>query len=327
MTMNKYLASLTIAIFLLLTILSGCIENDDDDDEDTPSSIPAPVWNPGKYWVYTFTTQDEMDLVNRMVVAQDDGENHLVGTADENHARLHGVLNYNPLLGRVRLNDYAVYEKGEPQPLFMFPLTKTSSWSFAFLDVDLWEARVASIESADIPGRGDTVLVNIHAESPEGDLMDYSFDTAAGWVYMMRASKADGEVIVNMTLVSHGSGHTGQVFFVRGRDLYDGDFSSPPPVVEAHDTFLDSGHPSYGDFDRLIIYLNVISGGGSAGSLSLRDHESNLGWHFIVNEDSNGNHITDIPDESGNWTLEVNLEGNTYVRIRVAGGIWYTWDV
>ena len=326
--MKDHISIILLLICLLLSAFSGCLDDENNgDDDDIPTSIPAPTWEPGKFWVYAFTTPDEIDIATRMVVAQDDGTNHQVGTANMDEAMRHAVLNYNPLLGRVELNNFSVYENGELQTLFQFPLTKDSSWSFSFLGVEGWEARVESITRTTIPATGSTIIVDIRATAPGGEVMDYSFDVAAGWVHLMRAYNVDGSTLVNMTLVSHGSGHTGEAYFIRARDLLDESYSSPPPVVELYDTFLDSGHPTDGDFDRLIIYLNIQAGGGSSGSLTLRDHSSAIGYNFIINEDSNGNHIDDIEDQSGEWTLEVNLEGSTSVRIRIAGGIWNIWTV
>ena len=326
--MKNRLLPMLLILSIFIPALTGCID-DDDDEDSVPSTIHAPVWEPGKFWIYVFSTPDEMDIATRMVVAPDDGTNHLVGAADPNDARLHGVLNYNPLLGRIRMEDFGVYEKGVPQPLFTFPMKKGTTWNFSFLDVDGWEAKVESIKKADIPASGKTIIVGIHAEAPGGEVMDYSFDTSAGWVHLMRARDSQGNPMVNMTLVSHGSGYSGEVYFIRGRDLYDEDYSSTPasPLVDVYDTFLDEGHPKYGDFDRLIIYLNVRTKENSGGSLTLRDHESTAAYHFVITPERNGNHIDDIPDESGNWTLVVNLDGNSYLRIRVAGGIWDTWEV
>lgn len=326
-TVKQY--AIFIFIILLLAAAPGCLDDDDDDDAKVPASIPAPKWEVGMFWVYAFTTPDETDLVTRMVVAPDDGENHLVGTPSEEEARRHGVLNYNPLLGRVRLGSFSVYEAGVPQPLFLFPLTRDARWTFSFLGVSGWQARVESITRTVIPATGETVIVAIRAEGPGGEVMEYSFDTSAGWVHLMRARHADGTVMVNMTLVSHGSGFSGTAYFIRGYDLFDHEYASTPlnPVVSVYDSFLDAGHPRHGAFDRLIIFLNANVQSNSGGTLALRDHASTTAWLKTIGPNTRGTSLDDIPNVSGNWTLEVNLEGNTHVRLRVAGGIWYQWDV
>jgi hypothetical protein len=318
-----------LILLLILTGLTGCLGDDDDsDDEDTPSTIQAPVWEVGKFWVYAFTTPEETDIATRLVVAPDDGTNHLVGAASAEEARRHAILNYNPLLGRVELNNFSVYEEGQPQPLFHFPLKKGDSWSFSFLGVSGWEARVGSIKRVSIPSMGETVIVDIHAEAPGGEVMDYSFDTAAGWVHLMRAKDASNNTIVNMSLVSHGSGYSGQVHFMRGLDLFDRIYTSNGgPVVDVYDTFLDSGHPDHGDFDTLVIFLQYRIGESSGGSLSIKDHASNEVFIRTFSSEQNKDELSEIEDEAGEYGVTVNLEGSCDLRVRVAGGIMYNWDV
>jgi len=321
---------LVFILFMISFSIAGCLEDDDNGkDGSVPSVIQAPVWMPGNYWIYYFTTQDDTDIATRMVVAPDDGTNYLVGTASAEEARRHAVLNYNPLLGRVELNNFSVYEEGEPQPLFMFPLEKGKSWSFSFLDVEGWQASVESIEKVNIPAMGETVIVNIHAEAPGGEVMDYSFDMAAGWVHLMRARDNTGGIIVNMTLISYGSGFSGEVHFMRGLDLFDEEYSSSAgsPVVDVYDTFLDSGHPDHGDFDTLVIYLNIRIGGSSGGFFSLKDHASNEVFLRTFSSNENTNELHEVEDEAGEYEINVNLDGNCDLRIRIAGGIWDTWTV
>jgi len=315
---------------LILTGISGCLDEENgSDDKDLPSTVQAPVWEVGKYWVYAFTTPDEEDIATRMVVAPDDGTNHLVGAASAEEARRHAILNYNPILGRVELNNFSVYENGEPQPLFMFPLQKGNSWSFSFLGVENWQATVVSIEKADIPSMGEPIIVSIHADAPGGEIMDYSYDMNAGWVHLMRATDAQGETIVNMTLTSYGTGHSGQVYFMRGANHFDERYSSSPgsPVVDVYDTFVDSGHPDHGDFDTLVIYLNYRIGESSGGSLSIKDHASNEVYSRIWSSQGEDNDLDDIEDEAGEYSVTVNLDGSCDLRVRIAGGIMYSWDV
>lgn len=331
-TMNRQFLPYMLMLLLLLSGITGCLDDEgSDDDDDVPSSISAPTWEPGKFWVYAFTTPDETDVASRLVVGpdSDDGVNHQIGTADPMEARRHAVLNYDPLLGRVEKTNFSVYENGEPQPLFQFPLKKGNTWSFSFLGVENWEVRVESIERTFIPATGDTIIVDIHAEAPGGEVMDYSFDVSAGWVHLIRAWDPSGTMIVNMTLVSHGTGYSGQIHFMRGLNLFDESYSSSPgsPVVEAYDTYLDSGHPSHGDFDTLVIYLNIHIGESSGGSLSIKDHTSNEAFirSFSTSEDTNELH--EIEDQAGEYSVTVNLDGSCELRVRIAGGIMYTWDV
>lgn len=328
--MNRQFLAHMLILLLILSGIAGCLDDEgSDNDDDVPSTIQAPVWETGKYWVYAFTTPDETDIATRLVVAPDDGVNHQIGAASEEEARRHAVLNYNPLLGRVEMNNFSVYENGEPQPLFQFPLKRGNTWSFSFLGVENWLARVESIESTFIPATGDTIIVDIHAEAPGGEVMDYSFDVSAGWVHLIRARDSSGTMIVNMTLVSHGTGYSGQVHFMRGLNLFDETYSSSPasPVVDAYDTYLDSGHPDHGDFDTLVIYMNILIGESSGGSLSIKDHASDEAFVRPFSSSENTNELREIEDQAGEYSVTVNLQGSCELRVRIAGGIMYTWDV
>ena len=330
--MNRYFLPHLMILLLLFTGITGCLDDEGSNgDDNVPSSIPAPVWETGKFWVYAFTPPDATDVASRLGVGpdSDDGINHQIGVADPEEARRHAILNYNPLLGRVEKNNFSVYENGEPQPIFQFPLKVGNTWSFTFLEVEGWQARVESIEKTNIPATGDTVIVDIHAEAPGGEIMDYSFDMAAGWVHLIRAKDASGNMMVNMTLVSHGTGYSGQIHFMRGLNLFDESYSSSgaSPVGDAYSTFLDSGHPDHGDFDTLVIYLNIHIGEGSGGSLSIKDHASDEVFIRTYSSAEDRNELADIEDQAGEYSVTVNLDGNCDLRVRIAGGIMYTWDV
>ena len=80
---NRSIILSLIAVLIVLPF-TGCLDNGNGDDEDTvPDSIPAPTWQPGKFWIYAFTTPDDEDIASRLVVAPDDGTNHLVGNDPE----------------------------------------------------------------------------------------------------------------------------------------------------------------------------------------------------------------------------------------------------
>jgi len=315
-------------IILLAAALTGCVGPDSDEDS-APSQINAPVWNVGHYWIYTFSTPDIQNTVCRMVVAPDDGTNHLVGAASLYEAQLHAVLNFNPVLGRVKLGDYSVYEKGKPQPLFSFPLKEGKAWNYSFLDVDRWDAKVTSIQRADIPGSGKTNLAYISATGSGGEKLDYIYDSSAGWLRSMTFVDSVGTTRLQMTMVSCGEGYNGTVYFIRAGDLFDREYTSTPgsPVADVYDTFVDQGHPKYGPWDHLIYFLNIDTKDNSGGSVAFRDHAGETAFQRTIGPDTNENTLGSIPSESGNWTVVTNLDGNAYLRVRIAGGITYSWDV
>jgi len=321
--------SLSIFLLFLALAMAGCLDSNGDDD-DVPSTVEKPDWLPGRNWVYTFQTPEFDQLASTLVVAPDDGTNHQVGISTITDARRHAVLNFNPILGRVKMDDMAIYEKGEPQILFSFPLKKDSSWSFSLLDVEGFDAVVTDFDSADLPGTGKTTLVSVEAVAPTGEMLLYVYDTEAGWLRSLEFVDSQGEVALEMTLVSFGEGFSGEVYFVRGKDLYDEEYTSTAgsPVLEVYDSFVDSGHENYGDFDNLIYFLEVDSTGGGSGSVNLKDHTEESGLFRPFGSGSTISDLGTVPSSSGNWTVEINLEGNVGIfRMRIAGGLEYSWTV
>ncbi|HID73628.1 MAG TPA: hypothetical protein EYP43_01105 [Thermoplasmata archaeon] len=261
-------------------------------------------------------------------MARAEGENWLVGASTVTDARLHGVLNFNPMLGRIRLTDLAVYEKGKPQPILRFPLTKGDAWTFSLFDVETWEARVTSVRDQDVLGEA-TRIAYIEAEGSDGARLEYQFDSRAGWLRSLVYWTPDGEMSITMTLVSYGTGWEGRVYFVRGRDLYDGSYESTlaTPIADVFDTFVDQGHPKYGDFTYLIYFTNYDISGDGEGAWILRDHTGTSQASSFYDPNTAGTELGTAPSVSGNWTLSLELTGNSYFRIRVAGGIEYSWKV
>ena len=155
---------------LFIGYLAGSREgasDGEDDPEDT--SIPAPVWGKGRFWTYSFNIPETGLLTSKIAVAGDDGENYEVGVNNLMDARRHAVLNFDPMLGRIGMNGLEVYENNEPQPLFKFPLTLHSNWSFSMFGVDEFEATVVSIRQMDISEYNRTTIVEIEAEGPSGE--------------------------------------------------------------------------------------------------------------------------------------------------------------
>ncbi len=330
--MGQNIRSLSVLVlFLLLSLsLAGCLDNDDDDGEDTvPKKIEKPQWQIGQNWVYSFNTPEFPELSSRLIVATNDSANFQVGVSTLVDARRHAVLNFNPILGRVNMTNMGIYENGESQPFLSFPLEKGKSWEFTLLGVDDWQAQVTDIRIASIPGLGETVLAEISAQDDSGNSLVYTYSQEASWLQSFLFTTPGGEKVLEMSLVSYETGFSGAVFFVRGRDLYDQEYysTSGGPVVDVVDTFVDSGHPKYGDFDELIYYLEVDVGGNGGGELYLKDHTGESPVIKSYGPNSGEESLGFIPSRNGNWTLEIAMEGTMYLRMRIAGGITYTWDI
>lgn len=321
-----------IAIFIIgflvgAAILTGYVEYFEPDS--IPEEISTPTWEAGKYWTYTFKTPEIEDVISRIVVASEDGTNYLVGVASRVDAQRHAVLNYNPMLGRIAIEGLSIYEKGIPQPLFSFPLKKNKEWSFSMFGIEEFNARVKSIRSADLPTSGRTILVEIQASASTGERLTYSYDTSAKWIRSLVFEDASETALLEMTLVSYGMGFAGEVYFIRAVDLFDEEYISDrgSPDLDFYNSFYDQGHPDWGPFDYLVYYYDVLSGESSGGAVTVTDPASESQMRRVFGPNTFERALGTIPSESGEWKVTVVISGESYLRLRVAGGIEYIWTV
>jgi len=305
------LASATVVLLLLA---AGCLgASPDGDDGDGAGAIAAPAWETGQWWTYAVVIP-EAEVVTTMVVGDVDETDYHLGSSRLVDAQRHAVLNHNPALGRIRVADMALYEKNEPQLLLQFPLETGASWNFSLFGVERFDATITAVAD----GR-----VTIVAESPSGDRLEYVYHRASGWLTSFVHSEAGGELL-RMTLVEAGTGYSGEAWFCRGGDLYEGEFSGPD--FEFYDTaFANDGHVRYGPWSYVVYWLEEDIRSGS-GELVLRDHDgAQLTRVYAPGNSHQGLGV--VTGASGNWTLQVSLSGNADVRLVVAGAIEYGWTL
>ena len=80
-------------------------------------------------------------------------------------------------------------------------------------------------------------------------------------------------------------------------------------------------------WNYILYFLEANTGGSGSGELTLKDH---LGTELLFEAFSPGvtkNEMGSVEGNSGNWTFEVALSGDSYVRMRIAGAIQYTYAV
>ncbi len=305
------LASATVVLLLLA---AGCLgTSPSGDDGDDAGAIAAPAWETGQWWTYVVVIP-EAEVVTTMVVGDVDETDYHLGSNRLVDAQRHAVLNHNPALGRIRVADMALYEKNEPQLLLQFPLETGASWNFSLFGVERFDATITAV----VDGR-----VTIVAESPAGHQLEYVYDHASGWLTSFVHSEAGGELL-RMTLVEAGAGYSGEAWFCRGGDLYEGEFSGPD--FEFYDTaFANDGHVRYGPWSYIVYWLEEDIRSGS-GELVLRDHDgAQLTRVYAPGNSHRGLGV--VNGASGNWTLQVSLSGNADVRLVVAGAIEYGWTL
>ena len=296
--------------------MSGCL-GDGFSNNTEDISMSSPIWIKSDFWEYSVKTSN-LEISTTMVVSIDnDATDYYVGAGSLEDAKRHAVLNHNPALGRVQMSDFAVYENNEPQKIIDFPLKTSKSWSFSLYGENEFVASVLEIENG---------LAEISAVSDSGARIHYIFSQEARWFSYFEFTNANGEAILSMELANYGTGFTGNAYFCRGGDLYDKEFEGPD--LEVYDTvYISEGHQRYGNWNFILYFLEANTGGSGSGELTLKDH---LGTELLFETFSPGvtkNEMGSVEGNSGNWTFEIALSGDSYVRMRIAGAIQYTYAV
>ena len=312
-----------MATLMLITTLTGCTGI---TSEMTGSSgneeISVPTWEVGDYWLYTFSTPDYSDDTTKLVVAttdiEENGTAYMLAISSIGEARRHAVLNHNPFLGRITHDKLSPFEDGVAQMVLDFPLLKNKAWSFSLFGND-WNAVVSSIDSS---------MASIRATANDGSTIDYIFDGDMGFFSSFIWTDAEGVVQLKMKHADNGADHNGDVYFVRGGDLYSNNWYNTGPDAEFVDTFLVSDHPRDGEWNEMIYFLDASCGGGSTISLTLRDHTSVSALERLwgPGAEETGT-LGTIPYPSEEYTLTATFTGNTHLRILLAGGITYSWNL
>ncbi len=315
--------SLFLVALLLCMSLAGCTSNGSSSDANsmTEEEKQLPEWNIGQNWLYTFITPQFGEDSARLVVAEiDDGAGeYVLGISSEREAQRHAVINHNPFLGRMTVDALAVYENGEPQSVFSFPWTVGDEWSFTLLGQE-WDAETQSLNNGN---------ARVEAESAEGHELSYTFSGSKGFLERLVWTDPDGQIQLRMDLNIARSSYDGDVFFYRARDLLDSMYEENDQ--ELYDSFLDSGHPSEGNWNTLVWYLDVeiASGAAGSGSLSMKDHAGasplTRAWGSGATEKGA---IGTIPSNSGEYSLTVTVRGpSSYIHLKVAGALVFQWTL
>jgi hypothetical protein len=294
-----------------------------------PRSVALPVWETGRFWYYAFDTPDIDPTMARIVVATKNETQYQLGIDNRLDAQRHAVLNYNPMLGRITTSQLAVFEKGVPQTILLFPLHKGKIWNFTLLGRENWIAKVTGLDGVNMPGENRTTVAVIEASAGTGDVLKCTYDTSAGWFRSMVLLDASGREELRMTLVSSGTGYKGDAYFVRGVDLYSKDASSSTgsPEVDVYESFIDRGHPTWGPFDSLIYYYTVKIGDRSNGVLTFRDHSTTTLMRKTFDPGTEEDSIGSMPSSGGEVGVTIALQGSCRLRVMVAGGIEYKWTL
>ena len=314
--------AVSLTCLMLTCFLAGCIETGDSSGTSSSNDIPSPDWEIGDWWLYTFSTPDYSDDTARLVVASDSEEGgtaYMLAISSVGEARRHAVLNHNPFLGRITHENLSTFENGVPQPVLNFPLSKGASWEFGLFSID-WTANIISISGG---------VAVISAISSEGSTLDYVYDSNSRFFKSFIWTDSSGVVQLRMMLADEGTSHSGDVYFVRGGDLYSNIWDESGTDFEFQDSFFVSGHPNDGEWDEMIYFLDASCGGGSSRiSLTLRDHSSISALERVWGPGaSESGTLGTIPYPSEEYTLTATFTGESYLRLMFAGGITQSWSL
>ena len=312
--------SLAVTTLLLATALSGC--SGISGIVGGSDSVEVPTWEVGDWWLYTFSTPDYTDDTARLVVASVSEENntsYMLAISSLSEARRHAVLNHNPFLGRMMQEDLSAYENGVAQAVMDFPLEEGKTWGFTLFSIE-WSASVWSIS-------GNSVTIGANAD--DGSHLEYVYNGDVDFFSTFVWTDASGVQQMRMMLADSGEGHSGDVYFVRGGDLYSHLWEDTSPDIEVRDTFFVSDHPSDGEWDEMIYFLDAeCGGGGSTISLTLRDHGSLSALERVWGPGaSESGTLGTIPYPSEEYTLTATFTGDSYLRLKIAGGITTSWSL
>ncbi|MEE2747290.1 MAG: hypothetical protein VX473_02345 [Candidatus Thermoplasmatota archaeon] len=310
-----------MALLLISISLSGCLGsgNNSTPDDSGFDEAGKPGWQVGDWWLYTFETPQFGEDTARLVVTEINGGDgdYMLGISAEREAQRHAVINHNPFLGRVTIDELSVYENGDPQAVFNFPWNIGDTWTFTLLG-ESWTAETTGSMNG---------MAVVEANSASGHSLEYHFDGEHGFLDFFEWMNEDDELQFRMSLTDTGSDFSGDVWFIRATDLKNRLFEGPIDG-EATDTFVDSGHPSGIDFDYYVFFIDVAIPQGGTGTLSVKDH---VGQSILTRTYSAGTQsqeLATIPSRTDEYTLEVTLTGGqSSIHFIIAGGIENFWEV
>jgi len=307
-----------MALLMLSVAVSGCIGDDSSENLDDVV-LESPGWQVGDWWLYAFETPQFGEDTARLVVAEinEGDEQYILGISSEREAQRHAVINHNPFLGRVEMDDLSVYENGDPQPVFNFPWTLGETWEFDLLGQHWMAETTGSLDG----------MAVVRAESDAGHYLEYHFDGDLGFINFLVWNNQNEEVQFRMTLTETGSDYQGEVWFIRATDLKNRLFEGPIDG-EASDTFTDSGHPSGIDFDYYVFFIDVTIPQGGSGSLSVKDHVGNNVLARTYSAGTQSQELATIPSMTDEYTLTATLTGGqSSIHFIIAGGIENHWNI
>ena len=277
--------------------------------------IELPKWGLGNQWSYAIVTL-EVDVVTTMVVANIGEVDYEIGAEDLRDAQLHATLNYNPALGRISRSNLEIYENGEPQKLFSFPLEEGKTWTFTLLGVPDFLARVDRITDGE---------ARVVAGASTGEQIIYAYSSEVSWITSLTYTDIDGLELLTMDLIDYADDFNGEVHFLRAGDLYSAVWEDT--TIEVYDTFISGHHSSGEEWEKIVYYLETRTSDDASGDFLLKDPVGNEAIFRPLTPNTDSVEWGSLDARTGEWQVQLALEGDSRVRLVVAGALIFTWSV
>ena len=168
-------------------------------------------------------------------------------------------------------------------------------------------------------------------------VLSFPLESGKSWTYTLFNIEWSANVVsieenieqLKMMFVDKGEGYAGDVYFVRGGDLYSNTWQSNGPDLEIVDSFLVNDHPNDGEWDEMIYFLDAECGSGSSSAtLTLRDHLSTTALFRAYGPGSSElGSLGTIPYPTEEYTLTITMTGDSMLRLIFAGGITQSWSL
>ncbi|WP_455392890.1 hypothetical protein [[Eubacterium] cellulosolvens] len=315
-----------IVLILVMTIFSFPISTHDNISitNQEPETASCPTWEISDYWEYSIETEHFPDTEAFMACYDIVDGNYMMGVDDRQQALIHSLFNVNPMLGRISIDNLAVYENGEPKNMYQFPLYNQKTWQVNMFKHEL--VAKAKYDPVIVTCQGELPGFEITAKADNGFIIIYNYIPELKWFTEFTVINEKGTTLYNLQLIDHGTGFHGTVYFMRGRDLYDRTCESAgindPTVIR--DQIKVSGHPKYGEFDFLAINVAVNVEGNGWTRVTVLNPEKESVYNKDIFADKHDFIFTEIPNMNGDWEISFSLYTDSTAQVIIAGVLEYS---
>jgi hypothetical protein len=345
-----------LAVVLLLTApVAGCLGGDGpdtgSDDGGDGSSNPtadSPQWQTGHQWTYSASAANISETELEMIVYNITADNFRIGSVSKKQALVHAVTNVNPFIGRIQKGNLAVYEDGKPRAMYDFPLEDGKTWQtkiFVSTHGSTLTAKAHYDPSIETDA-GTYEGYRVWATNDAGFNATYDYLPAIEFFSSLRVETADGVVLNELDLQGFEEQASGTGWFVRGTDLLPssqeenyrryrpGECGAPSGctdsvVVNGTEDARDEDSTGPYDIVGFNLLVRIPDPQNDKAQIEITDGDGNAVYQqtFLDPQESKTNFTVVEDFAPGEWTVDVTLQGDAEVDLKMAGGWVYSGDV